>query len=52
MPPQESTSTAGNDHLDMLKKAFKCVNGTLDFEKFAQEMGVANGEAMYVFPKP
>lgn len=47
MAPKESTSTAGNDQNDMLKKAFKCVNGTLDFEKLAGDMGVANGEAMY-----
>lgn len=30
----------------MLKEAFKCVNGTLNFDKLAARMGVPNGEAM------
>ena len=30
----------------MLKEAFKCVKGTLDFDKLAVAMGVPNGEAM------
>jgi len=30
----------------MLKEAFKCVNGNLDFDKLATRMDVPNGEAM------
>lgn len=35
-----------DDKTLMLKEALKCVKGTLDFEKLANQLNVANGEAM------
>lgn len=43
---KDSSSTNTDDKSRMLKEAFKCVNGTLDFDKLAVTMGVPNGEAM------
>jgi len=45
---KEIGSTSGNndEKLQMLKEAIKCIDGTVDFEKLATAMGVANGEAM------
>ena len=42
-----SAATAeANNKIKMLKEALKCVDGTLDFDKLAEKMEVANGEAM------
>ncbi|KAK5091972.1 hypothetical protein LTR70_006143 [Exophiala xenobiotica] len=45
-PKKESSSASTEDKSLMLKEAFKCVNGNLDFDKLAGRMGVPNGEAM------
>lgn len=43
---KDTTSNDVEDKSRMLKEALKCVTGTLDFDKLAVKMGVANGEAM------
>lgn len=43
---KETQAVDADDKTMMLKEALKCVNGTLDFEKLAGKLGVANGEAM------
>ena len=43
---KEDSTAGGDDKMKMLKTAIKCFNGTCDFEKLAEQMGVANGEAM------
>ena len=48
-PAQKETSSTDvntEEKLQMLKEAIKCTNGTVDFNKLATAMGVANGEAM------
>lgn len=45
-PKKETVPTAIDDKSAMLKEAFRCISGTLDFEMLAAKMNVANGEAM------
>ncbi|KAK5073695.1 hypothetical protein LTR64_007169 [Lithohypha guttulata] len=45
MTPSKKTMTS-DPQIDILKKAIKCVHGTIDFDELAESMGVANGEAM------
>lgn len=47
MAPSKDVQTGEpDDRMQMLKEALKCVNGTLDFDKLATKMNVANAEAM------
>jgi hypothetical protein len=45
-PTKDAQIGETDDKTQMLKEALKCINGTIDFDKLATKLDVANGEAM------